>query len=603
MVETGNQNIVDFELTFIEFGYITGKVTLKGGTGTVDSVLIIAESIATGQFTTSPDPAGLYCFEELEVCIYDITASLDGYTSVTIDSVEVLASQITSDVDMTLINWIVIPNTQFNMVLFSTATLDGKFTDDSESNQLAAFGPYGDNDCRGIATWLEGNHPQWNGYWDLNGFWYFTIVSNNNSGTEEIHFKLYETETDSIYDFAETISFVDGDVKSKDLIAQHIMNQDLNLFEEWNWISFNVHPADSSINSVFDTLTPFDIFQVKNQTRASTYFPGLGWLGDLNYITKGDGYLVNMNNTLNDFSINGIGINPVINPISLTQSWNWVSYYPKTTFPLQQSLVSIAGNAEIIKNQTQSAVYYEGSWIGDLLQMEPGVGYKICMIDTSTLIYPENAGRKSQSVITDGDNNTGWKLISGTQYNMITIAEIIIDEKIVNFDNYSIGVFDEEHNCRSIGKKENDFWYFTIVGNEENEELNFRAYEIQNDIIYKSNEKIKFINDVIIGSPDKPINITFMKPPEATNIKFTLAQYPNPIKSQAVINYSLPETEFVNLSIYNVKGQLVQTLVDKYQEANNYTINWDVSILSSGVYFYKLSCGDNTIIKRFLIMN
>ncbi|MCK4359460.1 MAG: T9SS type A sorting domain-containing protein [Candidatus Cloacimonetes bacterium] len=511
---------------------------------------------------------------------------------------------------MTLINWDVIPGTEFVMIVYATATLDGKFVCADSSNQLAAFGP-DSTKCRGIAVWEEGNHPQWctdYHYWDLEGYWYITVVDTIEYG-QTITFKLYETKTDSIYQCYETVIFDSCTFDTSiDLTAPSPeMDQVFGLIEDWNWISFNVQPDDYSIDSVFAplTVTP-DIYQVKSQSQSATYYPGVGFQGDLTHITNGEGYLVNMINAVDPFTVSGTAINPIINPIDLLPNWNWVGYYPYVTLTLDEALESIiTGDTIVVKTQLKSAILIGANWIGDLLQMEPGVHYKIHVKDTTTLTYPEPVCYKLLPLTTDDySNSAGWKVMPGTQYNMIAMADIMINDVVIDNNNeYIVGVFDEEGNCRSIGYWVSELWYFTIVGNKDDEDLDFRIYDSKNDIVYESNEKITFTSDSIIGNPEKPIIVTFKGTPADISLTFDLNQnYPNPFGSTTGISYTLPKSGHVHLTVYNVKGQLVETLVNNYQEADNYTIKWDASKLSSGIYFYKLTCHENSIIKRCLIM-
>ncbi|MFO7447048.1 MAG: T9SS type A sorting domain-containing protein [Ignavibacteriaceae bacterium] len=78
---------------------------------------------------------------------------------------------------------------------------------------------------------------------------------------------------------------------------------------------------------------------------------------------------------------------------------------------------------------------------------------------------------------------------------------------------------------------------------------------------------------------------------DADNIpgKFFLAQnYPNPFNPSTTIEFSLPEAGRVNLSVYNILGEVVATLVNETKEAGNYIFNFNASGLSSGLYLYRL---------------
>ncbi len=65
--------------------------------------------------------------------------------------------------------------------------------------------------------------------------------------------------------------------------------------------------------------------------------------------------------------------------------------------------------------------------------------------------------------------------------------------------------------------------------------------------------------------------------------------YPNPFNEQTILRYQLPVRSTVQLSVYNLMGQLVQTLVDEEQAAGSYSVEWRAPGLSSGVYLFKLT--------------
>jgi hypothetical protein len=64
--------------------------------------------------------------------------------------------------------------------------------------------------------------------------------------------------------------------------------------------------------------------------------------------------------------------------------------------------------------------------------------------------------------------------------------------------------------------------------------------------------------------------------------------HPNPFNCHTLINYHLPKTSEVNLSVYNLLGQKVTVLVSEEQPAGSYEVEWDATGIESGVYFYKL---------------
>ena len=78
--------------------------------------------------------------------------------------------------------------------------------------------------------------------------------------------------------------------------------------------------------------------------------------------------------------------------------------------------------------------------------------------------------------------------------------------------------------------------------------------------------------------------------------------YPNPFNPVTTIGFSLPDAQQVTLSVYNLVGQQVVTLVNKELPAGYHAINWHAENMASGVYLSKLSSGGKTITQKMLLM-
>ena len=82
---------------------------------------------------------------------------------------------------------------------------------------------------------------------------------------------------------------------------------------------------------------------------------------------------------------------------------------------------------------------------------------------------------------------------------------------------------------------------------------------------------------------------------------------PNPFAHETIIRYQLIHDSPVTLKIYDVSGQLVRTLVDDMKSAGNYMLYWNGNdeagqAVSSGIYIYKLTAGDNTITRKLTVL-
>lgn len=85
--------------------------------------------------------------------------------------------------------------------------------------------------------------------------------------------------------------------------------------------------------------------------------------------------------------------------------------------------------------------------------------------------------------------------------------------------------------------------------------------------------------------------------------KFELFQnYPNPFNPSTIISYTIPEKGFVILKLYDVLGREIAELINQEQTVGNFSINFDASELTSGIYFYRLQTGSFLATKKMILM-
>lgn len=78
--------------------------------------------------------------------------------------------------------------------------------------------------------------------------------------------------------------------------------------------------------------------------------------------------------------------------------------------------------------------------------------------------------------------------------------------------------------------------------------------------------------------------------------------YPNPFNPATTIKYSIPEEGFIKLVVYNMLGEEVALLVNDFQYAGKYEINFDGAGLSTGIYIYKVETANFTASKKLVLM-
>lgn len=100
-------------------------------------------------------------------------------------------------------------------------------------------------------------------------------------------------------------------------------------------------------------------------------------------------------------------------------------------------------------------------------------------------------------------------------------------------------------------------------------------------------------------NPNKATSIGSSNRPE----KFELDQnYPNPFNPATTIGYTIASQSDVELSIYNVMGQKVTTLVNESKSPGSYNVQWNAEGRSSGIYYYQLRAGEKVITRQMTLI-
>ncbi len=87
------------------------------------------------------------------------------------------------------------------------------------------------------------------------------------------------------------------------------------------------------------------------------------------------------------------------------------------------------------------------------------------------------------------------------------------------------------------------------------------------------------------------------------DVQFKLSQnYPNPFNPNTIIDYQIPEAGEVELTVFNILGEKISTLLKRYQKAGSYQAVFNAEDISSGIYLYKLTTGNYSQICKMIIM-
>ncbi|HPS65557.1 MAG TPA: T9SS type A sorting domain-containing protein, partial [Ignavibacteria bacterium] len=126
--------------------------------------------------------------------------------------------------------------------------------------------------------------------------------------------------------------------------------------------------------------------------------------------------------------------------------------------------------------------------------------------------------------------------------------------------------------------------YSFIDRNLSSGKYSYRLKQIDNNGNF---EYFNLSGDVIVGVP----------------AKFDLSQnYPNPFNPATKINFDLPKDGQVSLKIFDMLGRELSTIVNEIRKAGYYTVEFNASNLASGVYFYRISAGEFSSVKKMIVL-
>jgi hypothetical protein len=101
-----------------------------------------------------------------------------------------------------------------------------------------------------------------------------------------------------------------------------------------------------------------------------------------------------------------------------------------------------------------------------------------------------------------------------------------------------------------------------------------------------------YIYDELTSLNDKPLEM-----PKEFHL---YPNYPNPFNATTIISFTLPDKAYVNLTVYDVWGREVSTLIRGYKVPGTHTIVWNAGSLPGGVYFFRLTAGDRSLVRKAL---
>ena len=327
--------------------------------------------------------------------------------------------------------------------------------------------------------------------------------------------------------------------------------------------------------------------------------------------------------------------------ISLPQGWSLIGNPFNFNIPFD-SLSVFSGTFELWS--------FSGDWQINTRGLEAWAGYAVYLSQVATFsIRPGVAGLNNSNSFysTENNNAANWMIQitaengrSASRFNFVGQHEQASDEEDVLdlhqplrlgdlvevvFSRKNEGTAEQLKADIRQPSESGHVWEFTCLLNPEDEMLSlafdgvqsipnsFDGFLIDEDTRttydLRSNHRLEFVTRRLAEKHFKLIagsrSFVESKSPEAElhpKDYALLQNFPNPFNPATQIIYSLPRNSRVEVTVYNIRGEKVATLVNEDQEAGSHTIVWNAAQAGSGIYFIKLEAGGFSTMKKCLLV-
>ena len=373
-------------------------------------------------------------------------------------------------------------------------------------------------------------------------------------------------------------------------------SQQIVLPLNWCYFSTYISPLEVPFDSILSDIVS-NVEIVKNYM-GQVYWPAyqVNSIGDYS-ITQA--YQVKMASS-DILTINGSEIVPELTDCPIPLGWYLIPYLRTDAAPIVEMLSTITSDIEIVKNSL-GQVYWPTYGINVFGDMVPGEGYQIKMNNAANLTYPPNSANVSKSIIqipqpkhfkttintgsnmTLGIPKTAWetKPVMISEIGVFSVSGLLVGSGVYTGKNLAISIWGDDKLTEEIdgltGKFTLKIWNGESLNLSGEQILEIETW-LEGDDFYETNK---------ISVVEKISNIEH----RLTNIEI-FQNTPNPFSETTEIGIFLPEKTFVEIELFNLIGEKIETIQSQNYPHGKHTIIYDRKHLPAGTYFYRLSSGD-----------
>jgi len=419
-------------------------------------------------------------------------------------------------------------------------------------------------------------------------------------------FKIYDASEGVYYDaiVSDVYPWSNFDLNMINYVqAVEYVELSIPLHYENNLISFYTLPENNAVSDVVSDIED-NLIGIVSESSSAQNDNGV-WEGSLTSFDTYSGYWLRMSSESDVLTVSGPPPDPnTIYP--LHTGLNLISFPTAGSISIPDALDdSIESEIPYIIGESKAAAQINDQWVGSLIEFEGGKGYWINSnidfdfqynLDNLLLarqmnisyedLFPFNQSQSQAFYFMDlsrlNNVNKGDWIVA---YN----NDIIVGSRQWNGEVVDVPVMGSDSYENTVGYcDQNEMPTFKIYSMSTHQFIDIESHQITGFIP----NSITHLKDIQLGSVENSI-------PNNFNIT---SVYPNPFNPTTTINFSVPSDSDVSIIIYNIKGEVISSLVDDSYTAGHHKVIWDATMYSSGIYFAKMIASNKSITQKLMLI-
>jgi hypothetical protein len=380
-------------------------------------------------------------------------------------------------------------------------------------------------------------------------------------------------------------------------------------------ISFPALPTDISIENIFagcDGVIGEGVGAVNM---------GDGWIGSLTEVSQDDGYWVKVGT---DVTLAHADADPVNYDsdgevvYNMHYGNNLISYSFQTGQTPAEALGDATANVYALAGEGNAAINTVDGWMGSLQALEGGRGYWLVATADFSFSFNGTAGGLTRTAVQPALRVVPeiYRFYQSDQQAFFFVNSATIRGEALTSEDLIIAYNgDQVVGSRYWNGKLTDVPAMGMIGEVKDNGILLSSVEETSSNYSKPGDQISFkvldastgslFDMAIDGDADwknmgiEVVNLTDVFLP--TEVSLSNA-YPNPFNPVTMLTYDVPSDMTVSMGIYDVRGRLVEELVNDMREQGRYEVTWNADQHSSGVYMIKMTAGSAVKVQKVMLV-